>query len=218
MKTPEQIWKEYCDNNATFPITDFLHQIAFILKNRPEVMGEMVKAFLGKKTSYIYHPRIGTDVEITFLPKKVYICRNETDITLSKSEFIHFLDGVDKVYSDILPLGTLVEVDKKQLSQELVASLLGDEPLYVMIMGRKVVFDGAYVDYLAQFWPLGLQTDLPPVALHKTMIQRIIALGYAESEKESSYVEQLRETLMKTDIPSHFYLRLQEELEDENQA
>ena len=50
------------------------------------------------------------------------------------------------------------------------------------------------------------------------MIKRIIAQGYAESEKESSYVGQLREILMKTAIPSHFYLRLQEELDDENQA
>ena len=85
-------------------------------------------------------------------------------------------------------------------------------------MGRKAVFDGAYVDYLAQFWPLGIQAGLPPMAIHKTMIKRIIALGYAESEKESSYVSQLRETLMKTDILSHFYLRLQKELDDENQA
>ena len=218
MKTAEQIWKVYCDGNTAFPATDFSHQIAFVLKNRPEVLDAIVKAFLDKKPNYIYHPRIGADIEVTFLPKEVYICRNETEITLSKSEFVHFLDGVDKVYSDILPLGTLVEIDKEQLSQELVASLLGDEPLYVMIMGRKVVFDGAYVDYLAQFWPLGFQADLPPMAIHKTMIKRIIAQGYAESEKESSYVGQLRKILMKTDIPSHFYLRLQEELDDENQA
>lgn len=118
-----------------FPTTDFLNQIAFILKNRPEVLGAIVKAFLDKKPNYIYHPRIGAAIEVTFLPKEVYICRNETDIMLAKSEFVHFLDGVDKVYSDILPLGTLVEIDKEQLSQELVVSLLGDEPLYVMIMG-----------------------------------------------------------------------------------
>ena len=47
MKTAEQIWKEYCDGNTAFPTTDFLHQIAFILKNRPEVLGAIVKAFFG---------------------------------------------------------------------------------------------------------------------------------------------------------------------------
>ena len=216
MKTVEEVWKEYVEGQSDFPRDDFLNQLAFILKNHPEVMGEMVEAFLDKKSSYTYQSRFGSTIEVVFLPEEVHICRIERTVTLSKRAFVHFLDGVDKVYSDLLPLGTVVELDKSQLPQDLVEALLGQESLYVMLMGRKVIFEGAYVDYIAQLWPLGLQATLPELAIHKTMIKRVVALGYGESEKERLYVSQLREVLMQTEIPSHYYLRMKAGLADED--
>ncbi len=186
------------EDSFTDVVTDDLIQFGTYVGGRLEILKECYLALCQHKEKYTYQAFLGAPIEVTFDYSKqiVSILReNQFEATLSLDKFRIFLGLIDLVYSDILPLGSVVELDTKRFPEQLQEAFSHTPGAKVIITGRKLPVAesiGNYVvDYQAQLWPLG---DFPPVSsmtISNMMIKNVIARGYQDSYEET-FSKQLK--------------------------
>ena len=75
----------------------------------------------------------------------------------SKAEFVRLLVLIDKIYTEILPLGTVVQISKDKLPRDILSMFDDDLLIHVMIRGQRICIENKfYLDYTGLFLALAL--------------------------------------------------------------
>jgi len=143
------------------------------------IFKELYKAYLQNAPSYENNPMIGAKLEVKFNPEadEIIIKRHETNLHFTNETFLQYLNLISICFSEIYPLGSVVELDNEMFTEEFMeASTQEDaeesremestekenaeekEPLLAMITGRNVTlmedFEDCMIDYLARLRPI----------------------------------------------------------------
>lgn len=187
-------WQEYA-KNCGFEIDDdaLVQGIIRVLKRKPAVLNEVLNAFLTDQEKYQYNPQIGTGFTVKF-GSVVQITRLNENVELSKKQFLEILAVVDALYSEIYPLGTIVELDKDLVMDESKDQFSDLDYFYVSIIGQRIIADDNYLDYVATLYPNGARGD-EPVPLNNHLIKRVVGRG-PETPLTKNYAEYLRKEIV----------------------
>ena len=116
-----------------------------------------------------------------------------SELVLSMKDFRIWLSCTDLLLAPILPLGSLVELDRELLPEELVSEMeKAKVPLMAMVTGRRLISepdDREYIDYLASIYPYGMRPDIEPLFIPSYLISQVIQEGYSDN-LDQSYVDQ----------------------------
>ena len=108
-------------------------------------------------------------------------------------DFRIWLSCTDLLLAPILPLGSLVELDRELLPEGLVSEMeKAKVPFMAMIMGRRLLSepdDREYIDYLASIYPYGMRLDVEPLFIPSYLISHVIQEGYSDT-LDQSYVDR----------------------------
>lgn len=181
-------------------VTDDLIQFGTYVGGRLEILKECYLALCQHRESYTYQAFLGAPIELKFdyIKQSVTISReNQFEVRLTLDYFRILLGLIDLVYSEVLPLGSVVELDTRRFPEQLKEMFSHTPGAKVIITGRKLpVADniGHYVvDYQAQLWPLGSFLPVRPMTISNMMIKNIIARGYQDSY-ETSFSKHLKQS------------------------
>lgn len=180
-------------------VTDDLIQFGTYVGGQLDILRECYIAFCQNQESYVYQAFLGAPIEIHFNYKEdtALVKRDKQyEITLALENFLVLMGLIDLVYSKILPLGSVVELDTRIFPNQLKEMFSKTPGAKVIITGRKLpVADsiGNYVvDYQAQLWPLGDFPPIRPMTISNMMIKNVIATGY-QDDYENSFSQNLKQ-------------------------
>lgn len=181
---------------------------------------EMYKAYLNKAANYENDPMIGAKVEINFDWKKeeVIIKQLEKELIFTAKDFLHFLNLIDICFSDVYPVGTVVELDLDMMPRPFRRMYTDSEAL-VSILGRKVPLGEGldyYVDYVGRLWPFGVEPLTPPLFLSNVLIKRVVFTGMIDEAEEKFVEKVLRSDVIDSKEKSTVYLTEEEKKEIQN--
>ena len=172
-----------------------LEQVGQSLISQGDAFRRLQLAIVKKESFYSYSSLLGTSVTMEFdwEREKATLAYLGSELVLSMKDFRIWLSCTDLLLAPILPLGSLVEVDRKLLPEELVSEMeKAKVPLMAMITGRRLLSepdDREYVDYLASIYPYGMRPDIEPLFIPSYLISQIIQEGYSDT-LDQSYVDQ----------------------------
>lgn len=193
-----------------------LNKIGSFLGNSHYFFKEMCKAYLRKDVIYENKPMIGAKVTVTFNWEEKQVSIQELEILLQfeLSLFLRFIAIVESCFSEVYPLGTVVELDldfMPESFQVLTPQQVNDLPM-VLITGRKLSLKdtktGYVIDYLAQFWPFGETPGVAPLFLSSLMIRRSISKGFVTPQEEAT-IQELKESLVRQKKVSFAFMNLE---------
>lgn len=200
------------DSHIDFEVTDQVLLIANFLGNHLEILRSVYKSYRILESQMTYKPKIGAEVRVNFdyQAHTVTFYRNDIELTFTESQFLIFLGKIDAIYSEILPIGSIVELDeemlppviKEQLENSGIAEL-------VMISGRRIPLPEPYnehiIDYYAYIWPIGKLPSISPITVSNMMIKKVVHVGFTNALEETFALDVLRATqLAKEQISSAF--------------
>lgn len=172
-----------------------LEQVGQSLTSQGDAFRRLQLAIVKKDSFYSYSSLLGTSVTMKFNWEweKVTLAYLGSELVLSMKDFRIWLSYTDLLLAPILPLGSLVELDRELLPEELVSEMdKAKVPLIAMIMGRRLLSepdDREYIDYLASIYPYGMRPDIEPLFIPSYLISQVIQEGYSDT-LDQSYVEQ----------------------------
>lgn len=172
-----------------------LEQVGRSLISQGDAFRRLQLAIVKKESFYSYSSLLGTSVTMEFdwERKKVTLAYLGSELVLSMKDFRIWLSCTDLLLAPILPLGSLVELDRKLLPEELVSEMeKAKVPLMAMITGRRLISepdDREYIDYLASIYPYGMRPDIEPLFIPSYLISQVIQEGYSDN-LDQSYVDQ----------------------------
>ena len=189
---------------------EFLESLALVFSGHPDVFTACHLAYLDEEKAYQYHPIIGAFYEFTFDYDlgKVTISRPDGQLDLSLPLFQVFLSYVDLLFGKIYPLGSIVELDKELLPEELVASFARENMDFnVVITGRRALVNNqtAYADYIGYVWPYGMDFETQPLLISNLFVKRVISEGYTDARDKHYCDEELRRAYFYDKIFSTLY-------------
>ncbi|UVF02733.1 DUF4176 domain-containing protein [Streptococcus equinus] len=188
----------------------FLENLALVFSGHPDVFTACHLAFLDEENEYHYHPVIGAPYEFEFDYDlaQVTISRPDGQLQLSLPLFQAFLSYVDLLFGKIYPLGSIVELDKELLPEDLVAAFAREDMDFnVVITGRRALMNEqtAYVDYVGYVWPYGMDFESHPLLISNLFIKRVISEGYSDARDKHYCDEELRRAYYYDKIFSVMY-------------
>ena len=172
---------------------------------------ELYTAYFADEARFEYKPRRGAKIEVEFnrLDDEVLIKRLETELKFCVSQFLDYLNLLTLCFSNIYPLGSIVELDEKLFTKEFFnASGVkeGESSLLAVITARFVPVDEnneqQFVEYVATQYPSGA---IGVMYLNQALIKGVVHNGYSD-EKEKAYVQELREELVMSNKKSIAFL------------
>lgn len=172
-----------------------LEQVGQSLTSQGDAFRRLQLAIVKKDSFYSYSSLLGTSVTMKFdwEWEKVTLAYLGSELILSMKDFRIWLSYTDLLLAPILPLGSLVELDRELLPEELVSEMeKAKVPLIATIMGRRLLSepdDREYIDYLASIYPYGMRPDIEPLFIPSYLISQVIQEGYSDT-LDQSYVEQ----------------------------
>ena len=172
-----------------------LEQVGHSLVSQGDAFRRLQLVLLKNESFYSYNSLLGTSVtmKLDWEKEEVTLTYLDSELILSMEDFRIWLAYTDLLLSPILPLGTLVELDRELLPEELVSEMeKAKVPFMAMIMGRRLLSDPddrEYIDYLASIYPYGLRLDVDPLFIPSYLISRVIQEGYSDS-LDQTYVDQ----------------------------
>jgi len=172
-----------------------LEQVGHSLVSQGDAFRRLQLVLLKNESFYSYNSLLGTSVtmKLDWEKEEVTLTYLDSELILSMEDFRIWLAYTDLLLSPILPLGTLVELDRELLPEELVSEMeKAKVPFMAMIMGRRLLSepdDREYIDYLASIYPYGLRLDVDPLFIPSYLISRVIQEGYSDS-LDQTYVDQ----------------------------
>ncbi len=170
-----------------------LLQIGNFLGINFQIFREMYLSYRRLDHKFETKPRIGASLLVVFDWEHQFIKIERQSVTLSLPQdvFLNFCGLIDSIYSEILPLGSIVELDLEMMPlviQEMFSS--DDHKEWVMITGRKLPlisgFEHYIVDYMARLWPIGEIPDTHSTLVSNMMIKRVVTKGLV-TEKETEF-------------------------------
>ncbi|MED1511817.1 DUF4176 domain-containing protein [Bacillus proteolyticus] len=172
------------DKTLDLEITDELLQMGNLLGNQPSLFREVYKTFRNQEDVFENKPKIGAKFSVTFdYPNEtIRFERLETQLDIPFSQFLRLMGLIDACYSEILPLGTVVELDVDMMP-EVIQNMFKNSELgeLVILTGRKVPlregFNDYVVDYLGYLWPFGEMSNTPAIYVSNMMIKRVVSPG-----------------------------------------
>jgi len=207
MISQEMLWTQYfTESYLGFHPTSLVDQIAKSIIYRSDLFRVLNDCLYQSKISYHYAPTIGAAIDFQFEEQIVTVTRLGETQCFSRAEFVRLLVLIDKIYTEILPLGTVVQISKDKLPKDIL-SMFDDELLiHVMITGQRICIENKfYLDYTGYFWPNGLIPNQDPVVISENMIEKVLFRGLENNEIENQYVLNLRRKLLALDVDSYAF-------------
>ena len=172
-----------------------LEQVGQSLISQGDAFRRLQLAIVKKESFYSYSSLLGTSVTMEFdwEREKVTLAYLGSELVLSMKDFRIWLSCTDLLLAPILPLGSLVELDRELLPEGLVSEMeKAKVPFMAMIMGRRLLSepdDREYIDYLASIYPYGMRLDVEPLFIPSYLISHVIQEGYSDT-LDQSYVDR----------------------------
>lgn len=191
-------------------IDQFLLTFGLALGNQSEVFKQAYVAYLKHENSYSYEPMIGAPLVFNFdlEREKVTLQRFEDQAELSFPQFQRYMGLIDLIFSEIYPVGSVVELDSNKLSAEVKAYFKRSEsgPL-VTIHARRVPSDDRqnYIDYIGTVWPFGMLPDVEPILLNNLLIKRVVSAGLTNDEEKKYVLQVLKKEILLDGCLSTMY-------------
>lgn len=139
----KELWVATIESsNLTGKITkDTINELGLILGGQPQLAQNIYQSFLNQTTSYEHKPRIGAIIQISFDYEKerVTFAWLKKQVVLTVAQFKRFMGFVDTIFTEIYPIGTIVELDEELLTEDVKVLFTTDElGLFVSVQGRKL--------------------------------------------------------------------------------
>ena len=124
-------------------------------------------------------------------------------------DFMLWLAYTDLLLAPIIPLGSLVELDRELLPDGLVSAMEDAKvPFMATIMGRRIISgpdDKEYIDYMASIYPYGMRLDVEPLFIPSYLISRVVQEGYSDVLDQNYVDKQYRRDYFQHNIFSITY-------------
>ncbi len=172
-----------------------LNKICLDIATDMDQHNKIIDGILQKDSLFEYTPLFGTGLKVNYQwdKKQVVLERLGQSVSLEMTAWFELLAKIDLVFSDVLPIGSVIEVDGEKTTPELREIFESQEDgigFYLQIVARKVAVETSdnYVDYLATVWPVGMQPLVQPIFISNYLIKSVIAKGYT-NEFEKKYAK-----------------------------
>lgn len=202
------------DSQISFEVTDEVLLIANFLGNHPQILRSIYKAYRKLNSEFTYKPKIGATIHVEFdygKERSVTFSRQQIKLRFLEADFLIFMAKIDAIYTEILPVGSIVELDEEMLPAAIKNQLeySGVSEL-VVITGRKLPlqapFDKYIVDYYAYVWPIGQLPATRPMFISNMMIKRVVHQGLSHPLDETFSLDVLRATQLAKEQISTAYM------------
>ncbi|MBP2621843.1 DUF4176 domain-containing protein [Streptococcus panodentis] len=190
---------------------EVLKDVGLSLVRQEGAFRELQAVFFKQGTSYLYRSILGSSIELVldWEEHRATVLYLDREIELQLSDFRSWLAYTDLLLSPVLPLGTIVELNKDLLPEALAASM--DEagiPFLAVILGRRLLVGlekQEYADYLASLYPYGLRPDVDPIYMPNFFIKQVLQEGYSDAIDEQYVENQYRKDYFSRSIVSEVY-------------
>lgn len=189
----ERLWKDYLDSRE-----DLQQE----LKAQASVVGELFT----DDVSYLYMVRKcvlrgggAIEDEATQVQYEAegeyHILRYEsTELALRQNEMAVLLADMIDIFEDILPLGSVVDLNKAFLSRNM--NLSGVENMRMVITKRFIGGEtGCYYPYAAVVYPIGMGGEDKSFCFSAALIERVVHMGYSDST-EDAFIYGMKDRLI----------------------
>lgn len=217
--TELELWKLA---NLELDDDSLLNKICLDIATDMEQLNKIIDGILQKDSFFEYTPLFGTGLKVSYHwdKKQVVLERLEQSTSLEMITWFELLAKIDLVFSNVLPIGSVIEVDGEKTTPELREIFESQEDgigFYLQIIARKVAIENSdnYVDYLATIWPIGMQPLVQPIFISNYLIKSVIAKGYT-NEFEKKYAKGMKLNMLLKKRHSILLDMLLGVLEDEN--
>lgn len=201
---------------------DFINKICLDIATDMVQLNKIIDGILQKDSLFEYTPLFGTSLKVSYHwdKKQVVLERSKQSVSLEMRTWFELLAKIDLVFSEVLPIGSVIEVDGEKTTPELREIFESQEDgvgFYLQIVARKVAIENSdnYVDYLATIWPIGMQPLVQPIFISNYLIKNVIAKGYT-NEFEKKYAKGTKLNMLLKKKHSILLEMLLGVLEDEN--
>lgn len=183
-------------------INEFLLSFGLTLDNQNTVLKEVYWTYLHGEAAYEYRPLIGAALQFKFDEEDriAVLQRLEEQCTLSFEQFQKYIGLVDLIFSEVYPLGSVVELDQERLPREIKEMFRNKRSeLLVLLHARRIPSNDqkSYIDYVGSIWPFGLMEKVTPLLINNMLIKRVVSAGLTNAE-EKKFVNQV----LKRDLAS----------------
>lgn len=194
-----------------------LEQVGYSIVGQADAFRKLQLVIFKKESLYSYSSLLGTSVvmEFDWESDKASMTYLESEVKLSMKDFMLWLSYTDLLLAPVLPLGSLVELDRDLLPDGLVSAMEDAKvPFMATIMGRRIIpeaDDKEYIDYMVSIYPYGMRLDVEPLFIPSYLISQVIHEGYNDTF-DQDYVDQQ----FRKDYFHHNILSLTHSTEGEN--
>lgn len=188
-----------------------LEQVGYSLVGQADAFRKLQLAILKKESLYSYSSLLGTSVVMKFDWESAVACMTylDSEVKLPMKDFMLWLSYTDLLLAPVLPLGSLVELDRDLLPQGLISAMEDAKvPFMATIMGRRIISgpdDKEYIDYLASIYPYGMRLDVEPLFIPSYLISRVVQEGYSDVLDQNYVDKQYRRDYFQHNIFSITY-------------
>jgi len=210
-----EIFKKAIEKGKFEGCKEGLLSIGLTIGSNRTAFKELYTAYFTNESKYEHQPRRGPKIEFEFSRSRdVLIKRSELELKFSTARFLEYMSLQVFCYGDIYPLGSVVELDEMLFTKKFMRSsgvLKENGRILAVITGRFVPVDEGnkkhVIEYVATPFPSGKAPSGEKVTmfLNKVLIKNLVHSGYSD-EKESEYVQELREELVLSNKKSVAFL------------
>jgi len=187
---------------SQYDLEDLLKMGSFLGRN-PNFFKKIYKVYaFQNETTLEFKPEIGAPIIVVFEDeyKQITITRLKAEIKFSHNVFLSFMHLIDACFMELIPLGSVVELDTEYLSNRMKKMIENSERnVMAMIVGHKVGLEerkiNVHVDYVAEMWPLGQYLGIPRIFTSNVMIKKIIHRGMT-NDFECEFSWKIREQVI----------------------
>jgi len=172
---------------------EHLKQVGVHIGNSPAALKQLYMSYLKKDDK-----------------SEIAITGRGIEVKLDSSSFLKFMNLVDVCYSEILPIGSVVEADLEQFPKGFRKMYeTNNEVALFVITGRKSPAHDAkspvYVDYSARLFPFGETEFIPAFHLSNMMIKKVVHKGFTNAD-EVKFTEKMRQDIVNSKVRSIGFL------------
>ncbi|TLF41880.1 DUF4176 domain-containing protein [Lacticaseibacillus zeae] len=168
--------------NNEVQVDDQLLSFLVQIGHTSQLLRNIYRAIRRREATYVYQPLLGSSIEFKFKydEQQVTFQKATMEMSITMDDFLFLLGSADAVYAPVLPLGTVLVLDKRMLAPE-ITEPFENKDFKVLITGRKIPLSGDYanylIDYVTRLWPYGELPETEPLMVSNMMIERVDQLG-----------------------------------------
>jgi len=188
-----------------------LSMVGDFFGRHPMIFKKIYRSFSTMEDSVRLEPEVGAAVNIVFNREsnEVIVNRLDLEVGFTYGIFLRFLDLVELCYVEVVPVGSVVELDLDFVPEN-IKKFAGydNKSLYVMVVAQKIPLENnehVFADYSVTLWPFGLQKYTPPFIIANLMIKNLIHKGM-RNDAEKAYLDKVKEKIIVHEMSSFMYL------------